>query len=140
MTKVIMSDKSASEQIDDIIKQYGGWKGNVIKSLRDVITNADPGIVEEIKWKMATRPEGLPVWSYNGIVCFTETWKDNIKLIFFKGSQLTDPNKLFNARLKSSTVRAIELHEGDPIDKAGIKALVREAVKLNVNKTGHQTN
>ena len=77
---------------------------------------------------MATRPEGLPVWTHNGIVCFIETWKDNIKLVFFKGSLLTDPHKLFNARLKSSTVRAIELHQGDPINAAGIKALVIEAI------------
>lgn len=124
-----MSDKSPSRQIDDIIEQYGGWKGDVIKRLRAIIKDADPTIIEEIKWKMPTRPEGLPVWTHDGIVCFVETWKDNIKLIFFKGAQLTDSNKLFNARLKSSTVRAIELREGEPIDKAGITALVLEAVK-----------
>jgi hypothetical protein len=135
-----MSDKSASEQIDDIIKQHGGWKGDVLKRLRDVINNADPSIIEEIKWKMPTRPEGLPVWTHNGIVCFAETWKDNIKLIFFKGALLTDPNKLFNARLKSSTVRAIELHEGDPIDESGIKALVLEAAELNANKAARPTS
>jgi hypothetical protein len=88
---------------------------------------------------MATIPEGLPVWTHDGIVCFTETWKDNIKLIFFKGSQLADPNKLFNSRLKSSTVRAIEFHEGDHIDEAGIKALVVEAVELNTSKANSPT-
>ena len=126
-----MEDKPASKQIDDIIQTYGGWKGETLSRLRAVITQADSNIAEEIKWKMATRPEGLPVWTHNGIVCFIETWKDNIKLIFFKGSQLVDPNKLFNARLKSSSVRAIELHEGDVIDSEGIKALVLEAVRLN---------
>lgn len=135
-----MSDKSASEQIDDIIEQYGGWKGDVIKRLRAIIKDADPNITEEIKWKMATRPEGLPVWSCNGIICFTETWKDNIKLIFFKGAQLTDPNKLFNSRLQSSTVRAIELHEADDINESGIKALVLQAIQLNTNKANHPTN
>ncbi len=129
-----MSDTSASEQIDDIIKQYGGWKGDLIKSLRAVIKEADPDTVEEIKWKMATRPEGLPVWSHDGIVCFTETWKDNIKLIFSKGARLNDPNMLFNSRLKSSAVRAIEFKEGDQIDKAGIKSLLVEAVELNASK------
>lgn len=129
-----MSDKSPSEQIDNIIEQYGGWKGDLIKNLRTLIKDAAPDVVEEIKWKMRTRPEGLPVWTHNGIICFIETWNDNIKLIFFKGSQLSDPNKLFNARLKSSTVRAIEIHDGDPIDKAGIKALVHEAIELNTNK------
>jgi hypothetical protein len=123
-----MSDKSASQQIDDIIQQYGGWKGEVIQSLRATIREADPEIVEEIKWRMKARPEGLPVWTHNGIVCYTETWKDNIKLIFFKGAELADPNNLFNARLKSSAIRAIEIHEGDTIDKSGIKALVLEAV------------
>lgn len=132
-----MSDMSASEQIDEIIKQHVGWKGDVLKNLRAIILDADPKIVEEIKWKMATRPEGLPVWTHNGIVCFVETWKDNIKLIFFKGAQLTDSHKLFNSRLKSTSVRAIEIHEGDTIDSAGIKALVLEAVKLNANKSTH---
>ena len=129
-----MSDKSPSKQIDDIIEQYGGWKGDAIKRLRAIINDADQDIVEEIKWKMPTRPEGLPVWTQNGIVCFVEIWKDNIKLIFSKGSQVPDPNKLFNARLKSSTVRAIEFHEGESIDEAGVKALVHEAVELNSNR------
>lgn len=129
-----MNDKSPSGQIDDIIEQYGGWKGDVINRLRAIITGTDQNIVEDIKWKMPTRPRGLPVWTHNGIVCFIEIWKDNIKLLFFKGAQLADPNKLFNARLKSSSVRAIEFHEGEPIDKTGIKALVRNAVELNTNK------
>lgn len=124
-------EKSASQQIDDIIKTYGGWKGQTLSRLRQVIQQADPEVVEEIKWRMATRPEGLPVWSHNGILCFAETWKDNIKLIFFKGTQLKDPNKLFNARLKSSSVRAIELHEGDTVDETALKQLVAEAVEIN---------
>lgn len=126
-----MEDKPASQQIDDIINKYGGWKGETIAHLRAIITKADPEVVEEIKWKMRNRPEGLPVWSHNGIVCFAETWKDNIKLIFTKGSQLKDPKKLFNARLKSSAVRAIELREGDTIAKADLAELVLEAVQLN---------
>lgn len=134
-----MSEKSASEQIDDIIEQYGGWKGDVIRRLRAAIKSAAPEIAEEIKWKMKTRPEGLPVWTSNGIVCFVETWKDNIKLIFFKGAQLTDPNRFFNARLKSSSVRAIELREGNPINEEGIKALVFEAIQLNASKVDEST-
>ncbi len=129
-----MSDKSASMQIDNIITQYGGWKGDVLIQLRTIINDADSRVIEEIKWKTPTRPEGLPVWSHNGIVCFAETWKDNIKLIFFKGSQLTDTNKLFNSRLKSSTIRAIEIREGDQINEAGIRQLVVEAVDLNSSK------
>lgn len=126
-----MSDTSPSEQIDGIIKKHGGWKGDAIKHLRAIVKDADPRITEEVKWKMPTRPEGLPVWTHNGIVCFVEIWKDNVKLIFAKGAQLADSDKLFNARLRSGAIRAIELHEGDPVDAAGIKALVAEAAQLN---------
>lgn len=129
-----MTDKSASEQIDDIIKQFNGWKGDLIKRLRAIILDADSRIVEEVKWKTPSRQEGLPVWSYDGIVCFIEIWKDNIKLIFFKGAQLTDAKNLFNARLKSATVRAIELREGDQLNEAGIKELAQEAVLANIKK------
>lgn len=126
-----MTEKSASQQIDDIIAAYGGWKGETLAHLRRVITQANPQISEEIKWKMASRPEGLPVWSHEGIVCFAETWKDNIKLLFPKGALLKDPNKLFNARLNSKDIRAIELKEGDSIDGAGLEALVTEALSQN---------
>lgn len=129
-----MEDKSASRQIDDIIKAYGGWKGELIARLRAVIKSADHDVVEEIKWKMRTRPEGLPVWSHNGIVCFVETWKDNIKLLFPKGAQQKDPKKLFNARLKSKDIRAIEFKENDLIDVINLTKLIREAVKLNTEQ------
>lgn len=129
-----MNDKPASQQIDDIIEQYGGWKGDLLRDLRAVITAVDPNITEEIKWKMASRPEGLPVWSHQGIVCFAETWKYNVKLLFVKGVRLSDPKGLFNARLKSSTIRAIEFHEGDAIDEAGLSLLVAEALSINVQK------
>lgn len=125
-----------SKQIDNIIKQYGGWKGDAIQQIRAIVHAAYPDIVEEIKWKTASRPEGLPAWTHNGLVCFIETWKDNVKLIFFKGTRLTDSNKLFNSRLKSGTVRAIELRENTPLDTAGIKALVRDAIELNTTKAG----
>lgn len=80
------------------------------------------------------------MWAHDGIICFIETWKDNVKLIFFKGAQLSDSDKLFNSRLNSSTVRAIEFHEGDVIDSAGIRALVIEAVELNTNKPNRMTS
>ena len=129
-----MIDKTPSEQIDDIISQYGGWKGGIITRLRDVILAADPTITEAIKWEMATRPEGLPVWEQNGIICFIETWKDNSKLLFPKGALLEDPQRLFNARLNSAMVRAIEFHEGDEIDRAGLTNLILNAIKQNQKK------
>lgn len=124
-------EKPASEQIDDIIKLYGGWKGATITHIRSLVQQASPDIIEEVKWKMASRPEGLPVWSYNGIVCMTETFKDNIKLVFPKGARLENTTTLFNARLSSKTDRAIELHEGDAINEAALKKLVLAAAGVN---------
>lgn len=122
---------NASEEIDAIIKQYGGWKGEMLTQLRAIITSADPEIIEETKWKMKTRPEGLPVWSRNGTICFAETWKDNIKLLFPKGARLKDPNHLFNARLQSKDIRAIEFHEGDTISQEALSELVVEALQFS---------
>jgi hypothetical protein len=99
--------------------------------LRALIKQADPAIVEEVKWKMPSRPEGLPVWCHNGIVCIAEPFKRAVKLTFFKGAQMKDPKKMFNSRLKSKTDRAIDFHEGDSIDESGLTGLVREAVELN---------
>lgn len=133
-----MKESTPSQQIDRIITQYGGWKGELIRDLREIILAADPEIIEEIKWKMRSRPEGLPVWSRNGIVCFIETFKNDSKLVFFKGSSLNDSAGLFNARLQSKDVRAIEFHEGDSIDKsfvADLTELVVQAVGLNASNS-----
>jgi hypothetical protein len=130
-----MTDKPASEQIDDMIKLYGGWKGKMLSQLRAVIMEAELALTEEIKWKMRSRPEGLPVWTQSGIVCMVETFKNDMKLVFPKGTKMKDPQQLFNARLESSAVRAIQFCEGDTIDKNGVKSLVLEAVKLNKAKT-----
>lgn len=129
-----MEDKTAPQQIDDIIKTYGGWKGDILSRLRAVVKQADPTVAEEVKWKTASRPEGLPVWSHDGILCIAETFKDNVKLVFFKGVYMKDPNKLFNARLNSRTDRAIEFHDGDTVDEAALKQLVLQAVQLNESK------
>ena len=126
-----MNEKSASQQIDDIISKNPGWKGDLLKELRAVITGADDSIVEEIKWRMKTRPEGLAVWSQSGIICFAEIWKDNIKLLFPKGAKLKDPAGLFNARLQSKDVRGLEFKEGSAVDKAGLIGLVESATMLN---------
>ena len=129
-----MEDKPASEQIDDIIKMWGGWKGEMLSRLRALIKEADHPVAEEVKWKMPSRPEGLPVWSHNGIVCIAQVFKNDIKVEFFKGALLKDPTGLFNARLKSKMNRAIELHEGDTVNENALRELVLEAVKLNESK------
>ena len=111
-----MGEKSASQQIDDIIGQYNGWQAELLKQLRTIILEADSKIIEEVKWKMPSNPLGLPVWSHDGIVCIVQTFKNDTKLVFFQGANLSDPSKLFNSRLKSKTDRAIEFHDGDKID------------------------
>ncbi len=134
MTNTDGENQSASEQIDAIIKLHGGWKADLLAALRHSIMGASTGLVEEVKWKMATRPEGLPVWSQQGIICFAEIWKDNVKLLFPKGAQLTDPKAVFNARLQSKDIRAIEFKEGSNVDSDAIQALVVQAVELNTAK------
>lgn len=130
-----MTDKPASEQIDDIINNYETWKGGILTQIRSVVMAADADIVEEVKWKMPSRPLGLPVWSHSGkMVCFAEIWKDNVKLLFAKGAHLQDSNKLFNARLESTDIRAIEYREGDKVDRSDLTVLVHEAVKLNQSR------
>lgn len=130
----ISSNKTGSEQVDDIIKLYGGWKGETLSKLRAIIGQADPEVIIEVKWRMKSRPEGLPVWYHNGIMCLAETFNNDIKLLFVKGAFMKDPKKLFTARLQSKTDRAIEFREGTKIDEAGIKDLVAEAVAINEAK------
>lgn len=127
-------EKTASEQIDDIVTQYGGWKGALLKDIRAAVRKAAPDIVEAIKWRMASRPEGLPVWMQGGNVCYVETFKNDMKLVFPKGAYMTSKQDLFNARLHSSGVRAIEFHEGDAVDANVVAELVREAIRLNAVK------
>ena len=129
-----MEDKSAAQQIDAIIKKYDDWRGEMLLRLRALIKQADPALVEEVKWKKPSRPEGVPVWSQDGILCFCDTLKNAVRLTFPKGVQMKDPQKLFNTRLDSKTVRAINFHEGDPINEAALKALMLEAVGLNKSK------
>ncbi len=128
-------EDSASEQIDTIIKLHGGWKGEMLTQLRAVVTGTNSAIVEEVKWRMKNRPEGLPVWSHKGIVCFTEIWKDNVKLLFPKGAHLKDHNTLFNSRLESKDIRAIEFKEGTYVDEAALTALVTEAISFNESQS-----
>src|SRR5579884_1778133 len=129
-----LQDQSASQQIDAIIKKYSDWRGKTLAHLRTLILAADPGIVEEVKWKKPSRPEGVPVWSHDGNICVADILKNAVRLTFPKGAQLKDPQRLFNARLDSTGVRAIDVHDGDTIDEAALKALILEAVELNSAK------
>jgi hypothetical protein len=127
-------EKPASQQITAIIKAAVGWRGKKLSQLRAVIKKAAPAIIEEVKWKKPSNPSGVPVWSQAGILCIGETLKNAVRLTFPKGALLKDPKKLFNTRLDSKTVRAIDFHEDDVVNEAALKALVLEAVKLNISK------
>lgn len=123
---------SASEQIDAIIARSADWRGETLSRLRGLVVTARPAMVEEVKWKKPSRPEGVPVWSHNGVVCIGEMLKDTVRLTFPNGARLKDPNRLFNARLASNTVRAIDFSEGEQVRETGLKALIVEAAGLNV--------
>lgn len=123
--------KSPSQLIDDQIKGTNDWRGRTLSHLRGLIKRADPAVVEEIKWRKPSNPGGVPVWSHDGILCIGEMLKNAVRLTFPKGAQIRDPKKLFNTRLDSKTVRAIDVHVGDPVDEAALKALILEAVRVN---------
>jgi hypothetical protein len=129
-----MEDQSAARQIDAIINKYDDWRGEMVSRLRALIKQADPAFVEEVKWKKPSRPEGVPVWSHEGILCLCDTLKNAVRLTFPKGAQMKDPHKLFHTRLESKTVRAIDFHEGDSINEAALQALMLEAAELNKSK------
>jgi hypothetical protein len=121
----------ASAFIDEKIKQLGDWRGKTLAKVRDLIHAADPEIVEEWKWVKPTNP-GTPVFSHGGIVCTGETYKNVVKLTFAKGAELKDPAGLFNSSLEGNVRRAIDIHEGEKINEAALKDLIRAAVALNL--------
>lgn len=123
---------SPSRQIDGRIESLGDWRGKTLARVRALIHQADPDVVEEWKWKKATNP-GVPVWSHDGMICTGESYKNAVKLTFFRGAQLKDPKHLFNSSLEGNARRAIDFHEGEAIDEPAFKALIREAVKLNTS-------
>ena len=126
--------KSPSGQIDAIIKKSGDWRSKKLSQLRALIKEADSAVIEEVKWKKPSNPMGVPVWSHDGIICIGEALKSVVRLTFPKGAQVKDPKKLFNARLESKTVRAIDFQESDMVDEAAPKALILKAVELNESK------
>lgn len=118
--------ESASASIDKKIKELGDWRGQMLAKVRKLIHEADPDIVEEWKWG------GTPVWSHGGIVCTGETYKHSVKMTFARGAALPDPAGLFNSSLDGNTRRAIDLHDGDQVDEAALKQLLRDAVAFNL--------
>jgi len=130
MTRSVPTE-SASASIDQKIKELGDWRGKMLAKVREIIHKADPEIVEEWKWQKATSP-GTPVWSHGGIVCTGETYKNVVKMTFAKGAALKDPARLFNSSLDGNVRRAIDIHEGEKVDEAALKDLIRAAVALNL--------
>ena len=127
-----MPVESASELMDERIKELGDWRGKMLATVRAIIHEADPEIVEEWKWVKPTNP-GTPVWSHGGIVCTEETYKSVVKMTFAKGAALKDPSRLFNSSLEGNVRRAIDIHEGEKIDEAALKDLIRAAVAVNLS-------
>jgi len=123
--------ESPSELIDAQIKDLGGWRGETLARARALINEADPEVLEEVKWRKPSSPAGVPVWSHDGMICTGETYKDKVKLTFAKGASLDDPSGLFNSSLEGNTRRAIDFQEGEEIDTEPFKALIRAAVALN---------
>jgi len=125
------NETDASTLIDERIRELGDWRGKTLSEVRGIIREADPDVVEEWKWVKPTNP-GTPVWSHNGGVCTGESYKNVVKLTFFKGAALNDPSGLFNSSLDGKVRRAIDISENDEINESALKNLIREAVALNL--------
>ena len=122
--------ESPSQLIDARVTELDDWRGATLSRMRSLIKQADPDVVEEWKWRKATNP-GVPAWSHDGLICTGETYKNVVKLTFFRGASLQDPSRLFNSSLEGNTRRAIDVHDGEEIDGEAFKALIRAAVALN---------
>ncbi len=120
-----------SDLIDAKIQSMGDWRGTTLAGVRSLIKEADPAVVEEVKWRKPSNPMGVPTWSHSGIICTGETYKDKIKLTFARGASLDDPKKLFNSSLDGGTRRAIDIREGEILDAEAFKTLVKAAVVEN---------
>jgi len=125
---------SGSALIDEKIRSLGDWRGATLAKLRRLIREADPEVIETVKWRKPSNPAGVPVWEHDGMICTGETYKDKVKLTFARGASLDDPQLLFNASLDGGTRRAIDFREGDAIDEQAFRALIRAAVALNASR------
>src|SRR5262249_19512998 len=132
---VTQNRRSPSQLIDARIAALGDWRGEMLARLRALIKEADPNVIEDVKWRKPSNAMlGVPVWEHAGIICTGETYKAAVKLTFAKGASLEDPSGLFNASLDGNVRRAIDIHEGDKIDEKALKALIRAAVALNTSR------
>ncbi|NIJ38121.1 hypothetical protein FHR22_002824 [Sphingopyxis panaciterrae] len=127
-------DENPSDLIDARIARLDDWRGAALARMRALIGEAEPEVVEAVKWRKPSNPMGVPVWEYRGILCTGETYKDKVKLTFANGAALDDPARLFNSSLDGNMRRAIDIGEGDAVDEKAFKALVKEAVALNASK------
>ena len=125
-----------SEEIDAKIASLGDWRGAALARVRRLIREADPDVVEAVKWRKPSNPAGVPVWEHAGLICTGESYKDKIKLTFARGAALEDPSGLFNSSLTGGTRRAIDITEGAELDETAFKALIREAIALNLAHKG----
>ena len=136
MADGIAETDSPSRQIDARIAALGDWRGETLARLRALIREADPDVVETVKWRKPTNPMGVPVWEHGGILCTGETYRDKVKLTFARGASLDDPRPLFNSSLDGGTRRAIDIRQGEAIDGEAFKALIRAAVAENLAHRG----
>jgi hypothetical protein len=126
--------ESATASFDASVQERVDWRVEMLARLRTLIEQADPEVVEEAKWKKPSQPEGVPVWSHNGIICTGETYKNAVKLTFAQGAAVDDPAGLFNSSLEGNVRRAIDFHEGDKVNEEALQALIRAAVALNSSR------
>ena len=125
---------SSSQAIDAKIAALGDWRGATLAKVRRLIREVESEVIEDVKWRKPSNPHGVPVWECGGIICTGETYRDKVKLTFARGASIDDPSNLFNSSLDGGTRRAIDIREGDEIDEAAFKTLVREAIAVNVEK------
>lgn len=130
-SKTATRDMSASQAIDARINELGDWRGKMLSRLRTLINESDPKVIEEWKWN-------VPVWSRDGIICTGESYKSTVKLTFAKGASVDDPKGLFNSSLEGNTRRAIDFREGDKVNEAALKALIRSAIRVNTSGKGRK--
>jgi hypothetical protein len=129
-----MDNPASAQEIDAIIMNTTDWRGQTLARLRATVLKTNPSLTETVKWKKPSKPEGVPVWEHDGIVCLADTLKNAVRLTFPNGAKLKDPQKIFNSRLDGNAVRAIDFVEDSTIDEAALQALVHEAIELNASK------